>query len=116
MNKLGFWLVLAASLIATVGQILYKYSSESIAISFSGIFLNYYLIGGLFCYFLSAVLLITALKSLELSTAYPLFSLSYIFVAVASPFFFADDKINALKTAGILLIIAGAYFIGRQKK
>jgi drug/metabolite transporter (DMT)-like permease len=60
----------------------------------------------------NAVLLIFALKSGELSILWPLYALSYVWVAFLSAYFFGD-RINAWKVAGIALIILGVALLGR---
>jgi drug/metabolite transporter (DMT)-like permease len=60
----------------------------------------------------NALLLIFALKSGELSILWPLYALSYVWVAFLSAYFFGD-RINPWKTAGIALIILGVALLGR---
>jgi drug/metabolite transporter (DMT)-like permease len=63
----------------------------------------------------NALLLIFALKSGELSILWPLYALSYVWVAFLSAYFFGD-RINAWKVAGIALIICGVALLGRASK
>jgi drug/metabolite transporter (DMT)-like permease len=70
------------------------------------------LIGGFALHACNALLLIFALKSGELSILWPLYALSYVWVAFLSAYFFGDH-INAWKVAGIVLIILGVALLGR---
>lgn len=60
----------------------------------------------------NALLLILALRNGELSILWPLYALSYVWVAFLSAYFFGD-RINAWKVAGIALIILGVALLGR---
>ncbi len=60
----------------------------------------------------NALLLIFALRNGELSVLWPLYALSYVWVAFLSAYFFGD-RINAWKIAGIALIILGVALLGR---
>ncbi|PHM29138.1 4-amino-4-deoxy-L-arabinose-phosphoundecaprenol flippase subunit ArnF [Xenorhabdus budapestensis] len=71
---------------------------------------------GLVSYALSMFSWFFALKYLPLNKAYPLISLSYVFVyllAVLLPWF--NENISLLKTIGILLISLGVWFISRPE-
>ncbi len=60
----------------------------------------------------NALLLIFALRGGELSILWPIYALSYVWVAVLSAYFFGDH-INAWKVGGIALIIVGVALLGR---
>ncbi|WP_446469206.1 4-amino-4-deoxy-L-arabinose-phosphoundecaprenol flippase subunit ArnF [Xenorhabdus stockiae] len=71
---------------------------------------------GLISYALSMFCWFFTLKYLPLNKAYPLLSLSYIFVylmAVLLPWF--NENTSPLKTIGILLILFGVWFISRPE-
>ncbi|PHM72909.1 4-amino-4-deoxy-L-arabinose-phosphoundecaprenol flippase subunit ArnF [Xenorhabdus sp. KJ12.1] len=71
---------------------------------------------GLASYALSMFCWFFTLKYLPLNKAYPLLSLSYIFVylmAVLLPWF--NENTSPLKTIGILLILFGVWFISRPE-
>ena len=63
----------------------------------------------------NALLLIFALKGGELSILWPIYALSYVWVALLSAYFFGD-RINAWKVGGILLIILGVALLGRASQ
>ena len=60
----------------------------------------------------NAALLILALRGGELSMLYPIYALSYVWVALLSIYFF-HDSVNFWKSAGIALVIAGVAYMGR---
>jgi drug/metabolite transporter (DMT)-like permease len=63
----------------------------------------------------NALLLIFALKSGELSILMPLYSLSYVWVALLSHLFFGDP-LNAWILTGISTIVVGVALLGRAGK
>lgn len=70
---------------------------------------------GLVCYALSMLCWLFALKYIALNKAYPLISLSYVFVyilAVALPWF--NEPASWLKVAGIAFILLGVWLISRS--
>ena len=60
----------------------------------------------------NALLLIFALRGGELSILWPIYALSYVWVALLSSYFFGDH-INPWKVGGIALIILGVALLGR---
>jgi multidrug transporter EmrE-like cation transporter len=60
-------------------------------------------------------MMILALREGELSLLYPIISLAYVWVTVASYFIF-HDTINPLKLAGIVVIMLGVAMLGRGPK
>lgn len=64
--------------------------------------------GGIFCYALSLLCWIIALKTLPLTKAYPLLSLSYIIVFLAAIPLFAES-LSVTKSAGLACIIVGVW-------
>lgn len=128
MNK-GYLWVIGSALLVTVAQLSLKagvvelpsftlgwhwlqidWLSDNI-ISLSVIFL------GLVCYALSMLCWLFALNYIALNKAYPLISLSYVFVylsAVFLPWF--DEPATGLKAAGIGFILLGVWLISRPVK
>lgn len=68
---------------------------------------------GLLCYALSAVLWIAVVSKVDLSLAYPMVSVAYVAVFVASWFLFGE-KISGVRVAGLVLIVAGVLVISRS--
>ena len=68
--------------------------------------LSGYMIGAVGCFGASFVTWMIALKKIDLSLAYPLVSVSYIIIALASQYMF-DESIGVYRWLGMGLIIAG---------
>jgi len=119
-------MVIGCTIFASAAQILLKMgvhamphvdptsfsSLLNLAISLAG---NLPLVIGFTLHGCNALLLIFALKSGELSILWPVYSLSYVWVALLSAWFFGD-RINAWKVGGIVLIILGVAVLGRANQ
>jgi multidrug transporter EmrE-like cation transporter len=68
---------------------------------------------GLICYGLSAVFWIAVLSNVDLSLAYPMVSLAYVIVFVAS-WLLLGEQIPPLRILGLLIIIIGVFVISRS--
>ena len=73
------------------------------------------LIVGFFFHGCNALLLILALRDGELSILWPVYALSYVWVALLSMHFFGDHM-NGWKGIGIALIIVGVGLLGRASQ
>lgn len=73
---------------------------------------NGYVLGGLLLYAISAFLWLGALSTLDVSFMYPMLSLAYIITAILA-FIFFKENITLLRWAGIIMIVAGCFLIGR---
>lgn len=121
-QRMILWVLLIISIIAGVaGQTFLKTGANQATIQQGpfqpdvehamGLFLNIFVIAGVFCYALSAILYIVVLTKLNVSLAYPLVSLGYVLVAL-SAWFFLNEEITVLRWAGIALIVAGSVLVG----
>lgn len=70
------------------------------------------LIAGLALYGLSTVLFIYALRNEQLSLLYPLISLTYIWVTIAS-IAFLGESLSYWKVAGVGVIVSGVALLGK---
>ena len=104
-------LVFLASIVAALGPIFLKRGSKKFRLNIRALLKNYSLIAGVALYGISTVLFVPALKGGDLSVLYPLVSLTYVWVSFLS-IRMLNEKMNALKWIGILLIIIGVSFIG----
>ncbi|MCK4511938.1 EamA family transporter [bacterium] len=68
---------------------------------------------GFLCYGISAVLWIAVVSNVDLSLAYPMVSLAYVIVFIAS-WLLLGEHISALRVAGLVIIIAGVLVISRS--
>ena len=64
------------------------------------------------CYGAGSLLWFYIIKHFPFSMAYPMVSLSYVFGMIAAVVVFHED-VNAMKWIGVLLIMAGCYFIAK---
>ncbi|HHR6043813.1 TPA: 4-amino-4-deoxy-L-arabinose-phosphoundecaprenol flippase subunit ArnF [Providencia alcalifaciens] len=128
MNK-GYLWVLGSALLVTVAQLSLKagvvelpsFSLEWHWLQREWLMANAVSLGiifvGLVCYALSMLCWLFALKYIALNKAYPLISLSYVFVyilAVVLPWF--NEPATGLKAAGIAFILLGVWLISRPSK
>jgi multidrug transporter EmrE-like cation transporter len=108
-------LVIISTLLNATAQIFYKIGASNLTPNLSSIITNYPLLLGLLIYGISACLLIVSLKYGELSVLYPIVATGYIWVTLASAYFF-NEQLNNFKIAAILTIIIGIFFIGLGSK
>ncbi|EKT57368.1 4-amino-4-deoxy-L-arabinose-phosphoundecaprenol flippase subunit ArnF [Providencia sneebia] len=128
MNK-GYLWVLGSALLVTIAQLSLKAGVVGLPSFILGwhwlqldwLLTNIVSIGivfiGLVCYALSMLCWLFALKSIPLNKAYPLISLSYVFVyllAVILPWF--NEPATGLKACGIIFILLGVWLISRPSK
>lgn len=128
MNK-GYLWVLGSALLVTIAQLSLKAGVVGLPSFILGwhwlqldwLLANVVSIGivfiGLVCYTLSMLCWLFALRSIPLNKAYPLISLSYVFVyilAVILPWF--NEPATGLKACGIIFILLGVWLISRPAK
>ncbi len=108
-------IVVSVLLIATA-QLLMKKGVSGLTISFanlSSLFFNPYLILGLASLFVGTVIYLSALSKADLSYAYPILSLGYIFVALAS-MFLLNENLSVIRWSGIFTICIGVFLMSRS--
>lgn len=71
-----------------------------------------YIFSSFFSAFLASLTWMAALKEFELSKAYPLMSLSFVFVSFISYFLF-NESMNVYKILGTVLVLAGIILISK---
>jgi len=102
--------------IGAVGQIAFKYGAMQM-VEHPGVTLlekiKWPIVLGLFLYGISTILWIIALKKVELSYAYPMVSLAYIFIFIASYFLF-NEPISWLRIGGAVLILTGIILVAKS--
>jgi drug/metabolite transporter (DMT)-like permease len=117
----GIPLILLAVLLGAVGQIVMKrgmqiygeVTATSVWSQLVPILKTPQVAIGFLCYALSAVLWIAVVSNVDLSLAYPMVSLAYVIVFVAS-WLFLGEHISALRLVGLLIIVAGVIVISRS--
>ena len=108
-------LILITTLLTAGGQIFFKLASKTIAPTITGFLLNYFMWIGFILYGSGFLLLILGLKEGELSTLYPMISLSYVWVLLLS-FAVFGEIITWIQATGFLLIILGVGIMGANRK
>lgn len=120
MNKYKI-LLLVTVLVGSGGQIAMKLGTTSMGGfgGFSGpvemalaVFMNPYILMGLFFTGVSMLLWLTVISKLDLSFAYPFMSLSYVVVLLFG-WLVMSENVVALRVGGIACIMAGVFIISR---
>ncbi len=110
-TKKALFLILAASLLAGIGQLLWKKASFSLGLSLQSFF-NFYLIFGILLYIAATLLMILSFREGELSVLHPFLATSYVWVTLIAPIFFVSESLDFFKIAGVFIIFAGVSLIG----
>ncbi len=113
-------LVVLCTVLGAAGQILIKtganalpHQSTTLLGSLFAMAMNPWLVAGYTLYGIMTVLFVFALKDGELSILYPIISLTYVWVAGLSTWFFRESM-NVSKLLGIAAIIAGVAVLGKD--
>ena len=115
MNLTAYALLIVAIMFGVAGQLLLKRGMSSrpdfrLTDLFS-LISDPFIIGGFLCYGISVVIYLTALKSLDLSLAYPTVSLGYVAVILLSKVFFKEN-ISLARWAAVIIICLGVALVG----
>lgn len=108
--------IVISVLIGAVGQIAFKYGAMQMVAQPGNTLLEkikWPIVLGLFLYGISTIIWIMALKKVELSYAYPMISLGYIVVFIASYFLF-NESIGWLRIGGMLFILTGIVLVAKS--
>ena len=111
-------LAIIQSLLLAGGQVLLKFAlARMLPFSMSwdfwkSVFANWQFAACGLCYGAGSILWFYIVKNYPVSMAYPLVSLSYVFGMIAAIVFF-NETVDLMKWIGVLLIMAGCYFIAR---
>ncbi|MFT4967595.1 MAG: putative membrane protein [Candidatus Deianiraeaceae bacterium] len=102
--------LIVAVLLGSVGQVCFKIGSASFKGNFFEHLLlfitNKFLFIGLVLYGISTIIYVTTLQKIDLSLAYPVISISYVFVVLLA-YFFLGESLSMYKVLGIMLITIG---------
>lgn len=111
----GFVLLFLSTIIAVAGQIFFKAGAPRLSLTVDGLlsqFSNVPLLLGFSLYFVSAVLYVTALKTVPLSVAYPTLALGYILVVIFSVVWLGES-LGLSQWIGASLICVGVALLWR---
>lgn len=121
------YMVLGCTVFAAAAQIMMKYGATHVmpALDLSNsatvmpfllaLLTNYPLVLGYVLSAGNAMLLILALRDGQLSTLYPIISLTFVWVNLLSIYLFGDHM-NLWKAVGILLVITGVAVLGKASE
>lgn len=110
------YIILLSVLLGAIGQIAFKYGATHLAETGSlmdKVIAAWPIIGGLLLYGVSTLLWIFALRTVELSYAYPMISLGYVLVFIASYFLF-HESIGPQRLGGLVLILSGIILVAKS--
>ncbi len=104
---------LAASVLGATGQFLYKGGADAATGGWQTYIANPRILAGVACYIGVMVLFVAAFKrGGALSVLYPVYASTFIFAAIIS-FYAFGTEIRPINILGMLLLVAGMYFMGR---
>lgn len=106
-------LIATAQLLMKKGVSNFSFTISNISNDFTSLIFTPYLILGLLSLFLGTVVWLSVLSKAELSYAYPILSLGYIFVALAS-MFFLGESLSIVRWLGISVICAGVFLMSKS--
>lgn len=117
-NVALFPLAILQSLHLAGGQVLLKFALNRMlpfawtAAFWKSVFVNWQFAACGICYGAGSLLWFYIIKHFPFSMAYPMVSLSYVFGMIAAIVFF-HEPVSFAKWFGVLLIMAGCYFIAK---
>lgn len=100
-NKIGIILMLVSSLMACLGQLLWKMSTQGELL---------YLLCGFLLYGLGAIIMMVAYRYGSLSVLQPILSVNYV-LSLLIGYFILDENISYLNILGVIVIILGVILI-----
>ena len=119
--KIIIGLVLFSVILNTLGQLLFKVGLNQIgAFNFSPanliqfgckVVTNLSVMSGLLIYVISTIVWFLVLSRADVSFAYPLVSIGYIFNSFAAYYFLHEHAFSPMRLAGTLVIIVGVVLI-----
>lgn len=114
-----YFIAFISILLGSFAQFLLKTGMNSMNLQqpppllFKTVITNIPLISGILCYITSLFFWLFVLSKLDLSKAYPMVSLGYIFTLILGYYFF-NESINLFKILGVSLIILGVFLITKN--
>lgn len=105
------------SVLMVVGQTLWKLGARGKELNapeqFLRLFLSPYILGGLLVYVCASALWIYVLNKAELSFAYPIQSLAFVFALIVGATVF-KEQVTVWKVAGVVVICLGVFIMTRR--
>jgi drug/metabolite transporter (DMT)-like permease len=109
-------LVVACTILGAMSQVLFKIGLAKIPhLSLLGVLLNLQMMIGLSLYGIFTLLMVLALRDGELSTLFPIISLTFVWVTLLSVWWFGESM-NPFKALGVATIVLGVALLGKGGK
>jgi drug/metabolite transporter (DMT)-like permease len=108
--KGAIWLVVLSTVLTTAAQLFYKSGAARLPELVS----NWPLIAGFVLYCFAALLIIWALRFVELSIVFPLLATSFVWVSLISVFFFGES-LSVINWFGVFFIACGVAVVGWRR-
>lgn len=74
------------------------------------LYLNFFIIAGALCYAVSVILFIVVISHIDLSYAYPIVSMNFVFVSILSKLIF-KERISKLRWFSMFVVMCGVILI-----
>jgi len=104
---------LIASILGACGQYLYKSGTAQVSGGALNYLTNLRILGGVVCYIAVMILFVAAFKKGgSLSVLYPVYATTFIWAALLGMIFYGVP-IKPINIAGMALLIAGMYLMGK---
>jgi uncharacterized membrane protein len=108
------FIFIMAAFLGALGQFLYKSGADRAGGSIASYIFNTRLLGGVVCYIAVMILFVAAFKRGGMLTVlYPIYATTFIWAALIAWFAYGVP-IRTANFAGMALLIAGMYLMGRQ--
>ena len=105
MSFIPHIMVIGASMLGAIGQILFKKGADNFQLSLE-LIKNYWFIGGAVLYLTALIITMFAYKQGSVSVLYTLIAFSYIWVMLLAAIFL-KEPLSAFKILGGIVIIGG---------
>jgi len=117
------WLVVVNVILGVIGQFFLKKGMILVGDTLTGspllfffkAFTSPFIIGGLGFYIVSLLIWLVVLSKVDLSLAYPLISLSYVFVILIS-WLFLGESMNLFRILAVACIMIGVTLLGQSAR
>lgn len=116
----AFKYILASVILIDAGNLMIKYGLQNTPVKFSSLissyislFMNPLIFFGFMAVGLSSIFWLAAISKAELSYAYPMISIGYVVIAVAS-FILFKEHISITRWVGISIICSGVFLMSKS--
>ena len=106
-------LMVLATISIAIGQVFWKFASESLSLNIATLISNTPLLMGFFFNGFGFIFMLMALRKEDLSFIHPFLALSFIWTLILANLVLGE-KITSIKIAGTSLILIGAITLGRK--